>query len=67
MDKETKDVIKPLIECLASITEKQALILQLLAMKLPDISEDERSKLRDSAKANEQNAQTFRQSLKTSG
>jgi hypothetical protein len=40
MDKEIQDVIKPLIECVAALTEKQALILELLAKKLSTTPEE---------------------------
>ena len=61
MDKETKDVIKPLIESLAALTEKQALVLQLLAGKL-ELSETEKRMLLSSAQENEKRAQEMRQS-----
>ena len=64
-DQELKNILKPLIESLSALAEKQALILQLLSLKLPDISDDERHRLQDSAKANERNVETWRQSLKT--
>jgi hypothetical protein len=56
MDEDTKYIIKSLTENLAAITEKQAIILELLASKLPDISDAEKGKLRESAKMNEENA-----------
>ncbi len=65
MDTETQNIIKPLVENLACLAEKQEAILQLLALKLPDLSEDEKNKLLKSAKENGKNAETWRQSLKT--
>ena len=64
MDKETKDVIKPLIENLALIAEKQALILELLATKHP-ISDAQRTQLLASAQENRKHVETWRQSLLT--
>jgi hypothetical protein len=63
MDEETKHIIKSLTENLAAVTEKQAIVLELLASKLPNISEAEKGKLRESAKKNEENAKSWRQSL----
>jgi len=63
MDKETKDVIRPLIESLATLTEKQALVLQLLAAKL-QLSEDEKRRLLSSAQENEKRTQEMRNSSK---
>ena len=63
MDKETKDVVKPLIECLCDISTKQSLILELLSAKLPELSDADRSKLLESANANTQSVKIMRQSL----
>lgn len=62
MDKETKDVIKPLIENLAHLAEKQAIILEFLAV-LPNVPEDQKRKLELSAQENWKNLETWRQSL----
>jgi len=59
-----KEIIKPLVECLCSLSEKQALILQLLSTKI-DLNDEERRKLLDSAKESETSAKTIRQSLVT--
>jgi hypothetical protein len=67
MDEDTKYIIKSLTENLAAVTEKQAIILELLASKLPDISDAEKARLRESAKMNEENAKGWRQSLKNLG
>ena len=64
MNKETKDILKPLVENLAFIAEKQALILELLATKQP-ISEDETHKLLSSAQENRKRLETWRQALQT--
>jgi len=64
MRKETKDIIRPLIESIAAVTEKQAVVLQLLAAKLP-LSEDEKRKLLSSAQENEKRAQGMRQSAQS--
>jgi hypothetical protein len=64
MDKETKDIIKPLVENFAWLAEKQALILELLATKHP-ISDTQQTQLLESARENRKNVETWRQSLKT--
>ena len=64
MDKETKDIIKPLVENLAWLAEKQALVLELLATKQP-ISDAQTTQLLASAKENRTRLETWRQSLQT--
>ena len=59
MDKETRDVIKPLIECLASLTEKQALIFELLSL---NFSGPEQAKILASAEESHKRAVVLRQS-----
>jgi hypothetical protein len=66
MDKQTADIIKSLTECLVSVTEKQAVILHLLALKLPDLSEEQQSKLVESARASEEYGKIWRGALLTS-
>ena len=62
MDKETKDIIKPLVENLAWLAEKQALILELLATKQP-ISDAQTTQLLASAQENRKQLETWRLSL----
>ena len=59
-----KEIIESLIECLCSLSEKQAQILQLLSSKL-DLTDEERKELSDSAQENKTNARVIRQSLET--
>ncbi len=63
MDKETKDIIKPLVEIVAAVAEEQFLIIQLLSLKLPDLSDDERAKLQAVAQKNENSIQVVRNAL----
>jgi hypothetical protein len=65
MDKQTKDIIKSLTQCLVSVTEEQAVILHILAAKLPKLSAEQQSKLEESAEASEKNAEFWREALKT--
>lgn len=62
MDQETKDIVKPLVENLAYLAEKQAVILELLATKQP-VSEAETKILLASAQENRTRADTWNQSL----
>ena len=55
--------IKALTECVTSLTEKQAIILEILARHLPELSSEDRAKLKESSQANEQRVQILRQSL----
>ena len=64
MDQETKNIIKPLVENLSFLAEKQGIILELLAKYLP-VSEHEKKKILETALENEKNAKTWRQSLQT--
>ena len=63
MDKETKDIIKPLVEIVAAVAEEQFLIIQLLSLKLPDLSDDERAKLQAVAQKNENSMLVVRNAL----
>ena len=54
---------KRVTECISALTIKQGLILDLLAKHLPDLSDDMRTKLKDSAQANGQISQTLDQEL----
>lgn len=58
MDKETKDIIRPLLECIASLTTNQAAILEFLAANAP---EPVKSQFLSTAKENDKRAEEFRQ------
>ena len=64
MNKEIRDVIKPLVECVALLSDKNSVIIQLLTAKL-DFSTDEKRVLLDSVKENERLSQNLRQSLES--
>ena len=63
MDQQTKDIIKPLIECLTALSAKQAITLELLARHLPGLPEEEKKKILASAQESEKRGQEIYRSL----
>jgi len=53
-EEDVKIVLKSLVGCVSSVTEKQALILQLLSRELPSLDAESRTKLEQSADENYQ-------------
>ena len=64
-DQELKAILKPLIECLSDVTEKQGRILELLSRNLPGIAYEEKIKLQSSSQENLKNAEKLRHSLQS--
>ena len=57
MDENTKQILKSVIELLASIQTDSAAIYSLLAESLPNLTEDHRQQLRDEAGLRLKNSQ----------
>jgi hypothetical protein len=62
MDKEIKDVLKPLIEGFIDMSETEAKTLDLLAMSLPNLGEAERRELHKIARRRQLAAMAWKES-----
>ena len=63
MDKEIKDVLKPLIEGFIDMSETEAKTLDLLAMSLPNLGEPERRELHKIARRRQLAAMAWKESI----
>lgn len=49
MDTETKKILKPIVDAIAALAEKQALMLELMGLHSKTLSDQEKKILRTSA------------------